>query len=669
MSSSASNASDDAVVVNQDDISNYNPDHILPESPEEIRKIRSWLKPTDYELDSGEFRKHLASHLPGTGEWLTSSDTYRDWLQSKHVGLLWIKGIPGSGKSVLAAHLVEKLGQSRPNTLVLYFFFRQIIDANHEPAALLCDWLDQILIYSPPLQKRLKELIKSGRSISSVTMEDHWSNLKFSINGLAGKVFCVADALDEMDQGNDDFLLSLASFGQWKPDRAKVLITSRPVPTVELPLRNSKVLSVRLLERDVDNDIETYVNHSLELTDIASSDQRLIRDAIPGRANGLFLFAKLALDAFLEPGARIDDVLKALPTDLHDMYTRLLREHAIRSGVPEEMQLLILQWVTHATRPLRLLELAEMLNTTYCTDSDRDLRAQKKFVRAAAGPLLEILPDETVCVIHHSFTEYLKCVTRNQSVDGYAILRLGPTHGRLAIACLSYLQSGCLDDVRISGDSDSQTEDFSFLFKDKSGTREEQQIRLRYPFFQYAAANWHIHVARSASASFPQTPLSALVHSFLDNAARREAWLKLQGDHIHSTTALHIAAKYGLCDYAQYLINEGADVHSRDVSGMTPLHLAASSGHADIIKNLVGAGAAPDAANEINGIKPLHAAASENHAEAIRALLEVGVSPLTKKTLENPGNWCGNGPKSVGHTPLMAGFPQPFIDYELTDLP
>jgi hypothetical protein len=669
MSTSVSNASDDVVIVHQDDISNYNPDYILPESPEEIRKIRSWLNPTDYKVESGEFRKHLASHLPGTGEWLASNDTYRDWLQSKHDGLLWIKGIPGSGKSVLAAHLVEKLGQSRPDTLVLYFFFRQIIDANHEPAALLCDWLDQILMYSPPLQKRLKDLIESGRSISSITMEDHWSNLKFSINGLAGDVFCVADALDEMDQGNDDFLLSLAAFGQWKPDKAKLLMTSRPVPTVETPLRNSKVLSIRLLESDVDIDIETYVNHSLGLTDIASSDQRLIRDAVPGRANGLFLYAKLALDAFLEPGARIQDVLKALPADLHDLYTRLLREHAIRSGVPEEVQLLILQWVTHATRPLRLLELAEMLNTTYRTDSDRDLRAQKDLVRAAAGPLLEILPDETVCVIHHSFTEYLKCVTRNEDVGGYTILRPGPTHGRLAISCLSYLQSGSLDDVQTSRDHDVQTRDFSFFFDQyKSTTKEEQQIRLRYPFFQYAATNWHVHVARSASAGFPQSNLSALVHSFLDNASRRKAWLKLQGGVSHGATPLHIAAKYGLSDYTQHLIDRKADVHSQDVSGKTPLYLAASSGHAGIIRKLISAGAEPDADGETHGTKPLHAAASENHAEAVRALLEAGVDPLTPKTREDPGNWCGNAPRSVGHTPLMVSSCRSLMHCELTTL-
>lgn len=42
-----------------------------------------------------------------------------------------------------------------------------------------------------------------------------------------------------------------------------------------------------------------------------------------------------------------------------------------------------------------------------------------------------------------------------------------------------------------------------------------------------------------------------------------------------------------------------------------------------------------------------------NHNEAVWALLEAGVDPLTKKTRENPGRWCGNAPRTTGDTPLL----------------
>ena len=111
-------------------------------------------------------QKHLASHLANTGEWLPRIDGYKTWHDSPDHGLLWIRGVPGSGKSVIAATLAHRLSQE--DVPVLYFFFRQIIDANHRPMNLLRDWLDQIILYSPPLQATLKEYIDTDRSLDSV---------------------------------------------------------------------------------------------------------------------------------------------------------------------------------------------------------------------------------------------------------------------------------------------------------------------------------------------------------------------------------------------------------------------------------------------------------------------------------------------------------------------
>jgi hypothetical protein len=160
---------DDAVMVGRDDVSNYNEANILPESPATLERIRAWLRPTSYNLDSSEYRKHLASHLPGTDDWLTSSTTYSQWRDSVVHGMLWIKGVPGSGKSVFAAMLVDHLSRAVERVSVLYFFFRQIIDANHAHVALLRDWLDQVLTYNPPLQRQLKEYVENGRSLESLS--------------------------------------------------------------------------------------------------------------------------------------------------------------------------------------------------------------------------------------------------------------------------------------------------------------------------------------------------------------------------------------------------------------------------------------------------------------------------------------------------------------------
>jgi ankyrin repeat protein len=116
---------------------------------------------------------------------------------------------------------------------------------------------------------------------------------------------------------------------------------------------------------------------------------------------------------------------------------------------------------------------------------------------------------------------------------------------------------------------------------------------------------------------------------------------------------LHVAARYGLTDFARSLVKQGAIVDTKDAHGKTALWWAAANGHADFGKLMVQAGADPDVDDKIFGLKPIHEAAKENHSEFVHALLEAGVDPLTRKTRENPGRTCGNAPISIGHTPLM----------------
>ncbi|KAJ5613645.1 hypothetical protein N7528_007299 [Penicillium herquei] len=638
----------EAVFVGPGDIRDFNEENILPLPTADFNKLRDWLQPTPYDVERSEFSRHLGSYLEGTGQWLTSTNTYQQWHEGDASGLLWIKGIPGSGKSVMAASIIDQL--RKEDVPVLFFFFRQIIDANHQPVGALRDWLCQILPFSPPLQARLKtEYLDRNRSIDSLATSDLWENIKFALSAFP-KAYCITDALDEMDHGNEDFIQALAEFGEWRPANLKVLILSRPVVVVESPLRPFSMLSLRLEEQLVDIDIAAYVQHRLQGSVVSKEYWGLIKKAVPGRANGLFLYARLAMDAFLKPGADVDEVLQKLPADLNVMYNELLREHSKRSNIPEDLQLLILQSITHSTRPLRLLEVAEMIKATHGPLGDHSLKEIKDLVRAACGPLLQILHDETVSVVHHSFTEFLKGFTRLATLNDstYPILEAGPTNHRLAIACLDYLTSGCLDKLEIKKRTKSDE-----FFHPKKG--QQSGIRLQFPFIEYAAANWYIHTRRAELAGIDLSSFYLELDKFVTNKQRFISWLDLdwQKNVIQGLTPLHAAAKTGLAGYAAHLIqNTGTDLNAKSSCGDPPLYWAASSGHADIAELLIHRGADPDGeAHE--GYKPLHKAARKNHHKVVKVLLAAGVDPLTPKTREAPGRRCGNAPTSVGHTPLM----------------
>ncbi|KAJ6789856.1 hypothetical protein PWT90_09629 [Aphanocladium album] len=657
---SHSDSEADVVIINQDELSNYNPDQVLPRPPEVIDTIRKWLNPTPYDLPSGEYRKHLASHMGGTGDWLTSSAANHGWRHNGDHGMLWIQGVPGSGKSVMAAKLAADLKAAHPGCPVLFFFFRQIIKSNHAPEQLLRDWMDQVLEYSPPLQERLETYVKKNQDIAMMSIQDLFADLRLAFARLHGKVFCVADALDEMDQGHDDFLAALGSLGAWRPAQVKVLLTSRPVAKLEIPLRGLPCVRMRLEEADVDHDIAVFVQNTLQTSSIAPDHWEKITGAVPGRANGIFLYAKLAMDAFLEPDANINEVLLHLPTDLNVLYTRLLREHAVRTGVSQHVQNLLLQAVTHASRPLRLLELADLVLHTLPDADARDLGVTKQLLRVACGPLLEVLPDETVSVVHHSLTEYLKGTTRSEEErrdsSYYPVLEPGPCHSRLATACLHYLLSGCLRSVKVTiKDQDQSKFEWSSYYKFNDSNKQLITLALQYPFAKYAVENWHHHIRQSEKAAQAQDQVLPDVAALLQEPAARKAWLQLcwptSPSSAGNVTPLHIAGHTGLVAYTSKLL-ESTPVDVLDSQGKTALWWAANSGYAETIRLLVAAGADPDRNEPVYGLKPLHRAAEAGHSAAVVALLDAGVSPFTGKTRENPGMFCGNAPTTTGESPL-----------------
>ncbi len=300
---------------------------------------------------------------------------------------------------------------------MLSFFFRQIIATNRTPQALIRDWLAQLLRFSPPLQKKLKELLDQRRSLETLALDELWE-IALSAMASCSRTYCVVDALDEMDTGNEDFMRKLVSLVQGKSSSIKLLVTSRPLPHIEKVLSNPRIIQLPLRPQLVDRDITIYVRERLHSTHFPSEARVAIEDILGKKSQGLFLYTRLMLDEILEAGftdiQSLQFALERLPSGLGDMYTKMLFDHSARSGTPQDLQLFILKCVTHSSRPLRLLELSTLVDfvrksrrTQFAPDALPSTLGTKSIVRTACGPLLEILEDETVSIIHHSLTEYL----------------------------------------------------------------------------------------------------------------------------------------------------------------------------------------------------------------------------------------------------------------------
>ncbi|TVY92560.1 Ankyrin [Lachnellula willkommii] len=631
-----------------------NDDFVLVErhvTPEDLEKIRTWLSPTEFESEGSEYRKHLNAHVAGTGDWLFETEQYENWHDAA-IGSLWVQGIPGSGKSVVAANIIQAL--KNEDTPVLFFFSRRIIKANSEPRHLVRDCLYQFLDHSISLQARLKSLIEQHPLVGSVPFHELWRIL-ISAFWTVPRVYILLDALDELAVEEDDFLQRLLALGQMRPESTKLIITSRPLPYLQTVLKGPSITNIRLIGRVVAEDINKYVHHRLANQQervLTEKDQSAIQQALGKKSRGLFLYARLMLDEILQQSNPVHAHLPHLPSSLEEMYINLLHEQRLRSGSSIEFQSRMLSWVTHASRPLRVTEIAALVNSQHDRGGLKDSQDAKLMIRTSCGPLVEVLDDETVQVVHHSFTEFLLdrnriCVDASTAPESrFPVFTPMSIHRSLAISCLRYLSSGCF--------ATWSTEQRPTIV-DSHRRDEQRRAMVQFHFLQYASQNLLYHAGKLID--YLDSDLENELDDFFQYGSHHfESWKDFlfsnrNEDIPDGLYPIHIAAQAGMNDYVKNILEKGVgakdlvDSHQR-----TAIAYAAMHGNVEVMKTLLRYGARYTV-NDYDGLEPIHHAAKGNHIKALQCLMNVGADPMSPKSAEDHDYYLDVS--TLGKTPVQ----------------
>ncbi|KAF3914132.1 hypothetical protein AA313_de0207640 [Arthrobotrys entomopaga] len=250
--------------------------------------ILNWLTPVNYaDQQTGFIRRRQA----GTGQWLLDSPEFNAWVEDK-TQTLFCPGIPGAGKTILSAVVVESLySQFRndPKIGIAYLYCNFRRQDEQKPEDLVASLLKQLVQCLPDLPEGIKPLYdnrKNGRP----RLDEISSTLRL-VAALYSRIFTIIDALDECRAGGGcraKFLSEI--FSLQDKVRTSLLVTSRFIPEIIREFNGSTFLEVRASNEDV----HRYVGgHISQLRPFVRENEQLqaeIKTSISEAVDGMYGF-------------------------------------------------------------------------------------------------------------------------------------------------------------------------------------------------------------------------------------------------------------------------------------------------------------------------------------------------------------------------------------------
>ncbi|RSL81506.1 hypothetical protein CEP51_005803 [Fusarium floridanum] len=236
-------------------------------------------------------------------------DDFADWLASEG-GTFYVRGKPGSGKSILMEYLfshpttkreLERRSKSK-KVISLAHFFSTLTGGDQQTLTglrrtLLHDLIDQHPDFISDLG--LSEAELDDKSIT------HWGGgnarnaLSSALDGIIGKAIksgtCVCLFIDGLDEnkdpnqpGHDDLIIQLKA---WQDLGVKLCVASREDPAFE-HLRPQKIMTLhQLTYSDMKRSVTQWL-HQLE--DVSPETAEILERDMPARSGGDFLWLALA---------------------------------------------------------------------------------------------------------------------------------------------------------------------------------------------------------------------------------------------------------------------------------------------------------------------------------------------------------------------------------------
>ena len=628
-------------------------------------QILEWL---DAHFTIEEYNRALSARLQGTCTWVLRQEILRSWKlpdpESSVTKFLWIHGLPGFGKTVLCATLIEHLFLETGYPVV-YFFCSPDRNYIQDPRLILRSWVAQLVLHGPDIHPATVDHFRAKHA-RTATEPELWSMLQmlslqlrccyFVVDGFE---LCVGENPGTERYNSNDrregflqrLITTLAHTG------SRVLIVSRDNGSIRdqfkswphLDLLKEPIVSNKLVLRDVENPVprafsEYRIARDDTERDLRSFAYEKVKSQLPNKSellhqelaeealrscDGMFSWIQLLYDQ-LSPGkttTQLRTLISRTPHGLEQVYGRDLRRILELPEKDRERAVSILQWVLFALRPLTVRELTEAL----LIDVDN----------SATELLVEDLPDtwdeyhvkENICRPCGSLLE----LRHQDLVEGTTVDGRGPSslHKSHKNATSWPIESLTVNFVHCSVERfliDSH--DLGLPFFDRYFSLESVHDLLARTCFSYLCNRY---LERPQHNNVEEVAAVLKEHAFLDYAANSWSYHSMANGQ----------PSRNLVDAMNRLFDPGAsrwilwadivrrnDIQSNSQFGVmnagqlwaSPLHPVAAYGLVETVQFLLAQGVDVNSVSEWQG-SALNGAAIGGHAEVVKLLLDNGADP------------------------------------------
>ncbi|KAH6975630.1 NACHT domain-containing protein [Ilyonectria destructans] len=292
---------------------------------------------TDPRHDKRRIEETKGGLLKDSYKWILDHQDFRRWRDDRDYRLLWIKGDPGKGKTMLLCGIVEEL-EKQGKKLLSYFFCQAADSRINNATAVLRGLIYLLLDQQPSLISHVKKKYKNtGKKLFEdvnawVALSEIFEDIFAEI--LRDSTFLIIDALDECMTGCQQLLDLIVKMSSEFP-RVKWIVSSRNWPDIEEKLDNAKQkvrLHLELNQASISAAVRVFIRHRVEALAKEKKYDRQTRDVVEqhlvSNANDTFLWVALVCQELADPKVRkrhMRDKLESYPPGLDPLYKRMMK--------------------------------------------------------------------------------------------------------------------------------------------------------------------------------------------------------------------------------------------------------------------------------------------------------------------------------------------------------